>query len=259
MDKGEQKKKYEKLLHDIPKLACDIKVFKDHGRDPSNLEHILEEKQEELLQVTKTMHPHGDENGLLLVVSAPSGTGKTTICRRLLKIISTLTFSVSCTTRSPRKGERNGFDYHFISDEEFHREIASGNFIEWAENYGFLYGTSREEVKHALDRNHDFLFDVDPRGARAIKESYPNGVFVFILPPSLDTLKTRLTKRGSEKREMMKIRVDKAVDELKEVLWYDYVIFNDTIEASVDILRSIYIAEKNKVKRSRGKINALTI
>jgi guanylate kinase len=196
-----------------------------------------------------------DISGLLIVVSAPSGTGKTTICKEVLKIVPELRFSISCTTREPRKGEIDGRDYHFISREEFETRLSRGDFIEWAENHGHLYGTLKKDVDGLVQKGHDVLFDVDPRGAKELKSQYNNAVFVFILPPSIDILKERLEKRGSEKDAMMKARFERAFKEVREVVWYDYAIFNDIIDESVDVLKSIYKAEKNRRERLKNRID----
>lgn len=257
MDGNDERERYRQLLQEIPRISCDIKVLQDHGRNTFELEKSLEAKKEELSELTRKIHSVGKEQGLLLVISAPSGTGKTTLRKQLLKVVRDIHFSISYTTRTPRRGEKNGKDYHFIAEQDFKDRIDRGEFVEWAENYGNLYGTSSQEIRKCLDNNMDILLDVDPRGARAIKEQYANGVFVYILPPSIDILRKRLTGRGSEKDDMINVRLNKAMDEIKEVVWYDYVIFNETIQSSVDMLRSIYIAEKSKRKRLIEKIQNL--
>lgn len=186
---------------------------------------------------------------IYIAVSAPSGAGKTSICKEVLKMFPRLRYSVSYTTRPPRPGEVNGRDYVFVDEKTFRRMIKKEAFIEWAENYGHLYGTPRKEVENYLRRGYDIMFDVDPRGARALKERYPGGVFVFVLPPSLEVLKRRLRGRGSESPEALKRRLEKATAEIKEVFWYDYVIFNRKIEESVDRLRAVYLAEKSRRER----------
>src|SRR4030042_50047 len=130
-----------------------------------------------------------------MVVSAPSGAGKTTISRRIMRMFPDLRFSVSCTTRPPRPGEVDGKDYIFLSKAEFRERIARGEFVEWVENYGQLYGTAKKTMEAFLEQGYDLLLDIEPRGARAIREQYPRGVFIFILPPSLSELKARLAKR----------------------------------------------------------------
>ncbi|MBA4421912.1 MAG: guanylate kinase, partial [Syntrophus sp. (in: bacteria)] len=140
--------------------------------------------------------PAKRSRGLLMIMSAPSGAGKTSISREILRMFPDVRFSVSFTTRPPRTGEVDGKDYHFISEEAFRERIARGEFVEWVENYGQLYGTSKKTMDVFLERGDDLILDIEPRGARAIREHYPRGVFVFILPPSLSELKIRLLKRG---------------------------------------------------------------
>ena len=191
---------------------------------------------------------------MFLVVSAPSGTGKTSICRQVLKLCPDLRFSVSYTTRRPRPGELDGRDYHFIAADDFRQKIIRGEFAEWAENYGHYYGTSLETVRTSLDQGIDLILDLEPRGAKVLKEKYPGGVFVFILPPTLAELKARLNRRGFENQDVIEARFNKALDEIKEVFWYDYVIFNDKIKESVDQMRSIYVAEKSRRQRLQTKL-----
>ncbi len=189
-----------------------------------------------------------------MVVSAPSGAGKTTICREVLKIIPEMTYSVSYTTRPIRPGEEDGRDYHFISEAEFKNKIEAGDFVEWTEKFGFLYGTSAEAMRSVLEHGQSLLLDVDTAGAKNLKSRFPEGVFVFILPPSLEELQKRLTGRASEHDKDLKIRLEKARDEIKEVFWYDYVLINDQVETAVEQVRSIYSAEKNKRERILPKI-----
>ena len=190
-----------------------------------------------------------NDDSLIMVVSAPSGTGKTSICRSLLREFPTLKFSVSYTTREPRKGELEGRDYHFVTAAVFQEKIRAGEFAEWAENYGHLYGTSRVVIEETRRQGGDILLDVEPRGARAIKESYPEGVFVFVLPPDLEELHKRLWKRGDGDEEMRRRRFLKAEDEIKEVFWYDYVVVNDRLEEAIARVKAIYLAEKCRRER----------
>lgn len=190
-----------------------------------------------------------EPEGLYIVVSAPSGTGKTSILREVLKMCPNLLFSVSYTTRPRRDGEKDGRDYHFISEDAFKDKVARGGFAEWAENYGYLYGTSSQTMKEFLQKGSDLVLDLDLRGAKTLKKNYPGGVFVFILPPSRSELEKRLRGRGAESKQNIDKRLAKALDEIKEIMWYDYIIFNEHLETAVDTLRSIYVAEKSKRER----------
>jgi guanylate kinase len=161
---------------------------------------------------------------------------------------------VSLTTRQPRPAETDGKDYHFVTEKEFHQRIDRGDLIEWAENFGQLYGTSRETVERALRDGHDLLLDVDTRGARALKRAWPGGVFVFVIPPSIEELERRLRGRGSETEETIRRRFDNAISEIREIVWYDYIIMNDHLDAAIERLRSIYVAETCRRERMMVKI-----
>ncbi|MDD5100258.1 MAG: guanylate kinase [Syntrophales bacterium] len=193
--------------------------------------------------------------GLLMVVSAPSGAGKTSICREILRRFPNIRFSVSCTTRPPRRGEISGRDYEFISRAEFRERMDRGEFVEWVENYGHLYGTSKKTMDAFLSQGYDMILDIEPRGAKAIREHYPQGVFIFILPPSYAELKSRLSLRG-ESPPVMERRLRSSLDEIREALWYDYVIFNETLEEAVDRFRAVYIAEMSRRDRWTDRIEA---
>jgi guanylate kinase len=196
-----------------------------------------------------------EDKGLVIVISAPSGAGKSSICRRFLEACPEVEFSVSHTSRAPRPGEVNGKDYHFIPREDFQGRIEQGEFVEWVENYGHFYGTSGRAVHDVLSRGKDLLLDVEPRGAKEIKKIFVDGVFVFVLPPSREELLNRLEKRGHESQEVIKKRFAQAESELKEVLWYDYAVFNDVLETAAGQLLAIYRAEKCKTSRLQGKID----
>jgi guanylate kinase len=195
------------------------------------------------------------DKGLIIVLSAPSGTGKSSICRKVLAACPMMEFSVSYTSRAPRPTEISGKDYHFIARKDFQQRIDQGEFVEWVENYGNFYGTSVKAISDVLNQGKDLLLDIEPRGARAIKNKFPDAVFVFVLPPSLDELLKRLEKRGHESADAIKTRFAQAERELKEVLWYDYAIFNEDLESAIKQMIAIYRAEKSKISRLRGKID----
>lgn len=188
--------------------------------------------------------------GLLVVVSSPSGTGKTTLCRKLLSEYSELRFSVSCTTRKPRPGERDGVDYHFIDDDTFDRMVEANDFAEWAHVHGNRYGTTATAVREALSDGRDVLFDVDYQGGRQIKAKfYTEAVLVFLLPPSLEELARRLRNRATEAPEAIERRLKKAHEELKHYGLYDYLIVNDQLERAYDQLRAVYLAAQCEIQR----------
>jgi guanylate kinase len=192
--------------------------------------------------------------GLFIVVSAPSGTGKSSICQKLLQACPEIKFSVSYTSRPPRSNEVDGKDYHFISREEFQTRINQGEFVEWVENYGNLYGSSAKTMESFIRDGQDLLLDIEPRGAKNIKGKFRGGVYVFVLPPSRDELLKRLEGRGCETDKVIQDRFDQAESELKEISWYDYIVINKDLETAVDQLISIYKAEKCKKTRLRSEI-----
>lgn len=200
---------------------------------------------------------NGNSRGLLLVVSAPSGAGKTSICRDIMKTFPEIVYSVSYTTRPPRPGEVDGRDYRFISDEAFRAGISRGDFIEWNEVYGYLYGTSGSDIKALLEKNKDIILDLDTKGAVNLKKLFPEGIYIFISPPSLAELKKRLEKRASETTKNLKIRLKNALEEMKEAFWYDYVIFNEKLPVAVEQFKSVYLAEKCRRERLESKLKEI--
>lgn len=192
--------------------------------------------------------------GLFIVVSAPSGAGKSSLCQGLMKAFPEIKFSVSYTSRPPRPNEANGKDYHFISREEFQNRIDQGEFLEWVENYGNLYGSSKKNMEEIIGHGGDLLLDIEPRGAKKVKKELKGGVFVFVLPPSRSELLKRLKKRGNETDEVIQKRFKQAESELKEISWYDYVIFNKDLKTAINQLISIYVAEKCKISRLQNEI-----
>jgi guanylate kinase len=199
-----------------------------------------------------------DPDLILLIISSPSGAGKTTLTRRLLQEFPELRFSVSHTTREPRANEVDGQDYHFVSEEAFRAIIADKGFAEWAEVHGNLYGTSVSEIDIARAAGKiGVLFDVDYQGARQIKEKFPDAIGVFILPPSMAELRRRLDGRGSDDAQSRQRRFDKAREEIGHYPFFDYMIVNDELQRALAELRGIVLAEGCRRRRLAAKAEAL--
>ena len=189
-------------------------------------------------------------HGNLFIISAPSGTGKTTILKKTIAAMKKIVFSVSHTTRTPRAGEQEGVDYFFIDKDVFLTMEQQGLFLEWAEVHGNLYGTSRSTVQAASEQGLDIILDIDVQGARQVKEKLKDkGVFIFITPPSLEELARRLSGRSTEAEAIIATRLANAKEEMKSIDDYDYVIVNDRVEQAVEILKSIIIAERSRTRR----------
>ena len=181
--------------------------------------------------------------GFPVILSAPSGAGKTSIRQRLLQLRPDVGYSTSCTTRAPRTGEVEGRDYHFLTPGEFTKARDGGEFAEWAVVHGCLYGTKRSEVERILTAGQHVLMDIDVQGARQFAAAYPDSVLVFILPPSGEVLLSRLSARGSEDKERLLTRLENALTEMRDVDRYHYVVVNDTLALAVDRVSSIIDAE----------------
>ena len=195
-----------------------------------------------------------NRKGLLLVVSGPSGAGKGTICKALLNKNDQIKLSVSATTRKPRNGEVHGVNYFFIEKEEFTKMIENGEFLEYAQIYDNFYGTPKAAIIECLEKGQDVILEIEMQGAKQIKEVYPEGVFIFVLPPSLEELKSRIVGRGTETQEEIEKRFSCAFEEINQIVNYDYFIVNEDIEKSVSDVEAIICAEKNKVTRYKNNI-----
>jgi guanylate kinase len=192
------------------------------------------------------------KKGILYVVSAPSGAGKTTIVRKVISQLPTVSLSISCTTRAPRPSEEEGVDYFFITREEFSAMEQGGRFIEWAQVYGDLYGTPRANLEK-LRHGEDLVLEIDTEGARKIREVFSDAVLIFILPPSLEVLKGRLQSRGGDAEEAIAARLHNAQKELDQMACYDYIVVNEEIEEATSEVASIIIAERCKAARVLAK------
>lgn len=200
-------------------------------------------------------HPIRERRGLLIVLSSPSGAGKSTISRMLLEADSEVTMSVSATTRPRRPAEKNGVDYHFVDDSEFDRMVEAGEFVEWAHVFGHRYGTPKAPVKQALRRGRDILFDIDWQGARQLEPDFGEHlVTIFLLPPSMAELEKRLRARNQDSEEVIADRMRRAADEIDHWAEYEYVLVNRNMDACLEQVRSIVNAERSKKARQTGLV-----
>ena len=191
--------------------------------------------------------------GLLFVVSAPSGTGKTTVVERLVHVLPDLALSRSYTSRAARPGETDGMDYNFVSRARFEEMLAADAFLEWADVFGNLYGTCAMDAKRDLSQGRDLVLVIDVQGARQVRQRCRDTVGVFVMPPSFAVLEQRLRGRSKDTEEAMQRRLETARAEVAAFSEYDYVIVNDALEACVDRLRSIVIAERTRLRSARGE------
>lgn len=187
--------------------------------------------------------------GQLFVISAPSGTGKSTLLREIRELMPMLGYSVSHTTRKPRAGERDGREYYFVSRSTFKRMADEGSFVEWAEVYGDYYGTSFAALRGTSDAGLDVLLDLDIQGARAIKEHFTSSVLIFLVPPSLDVLEARLRNRGTDEEEVIELRLRKAREEIAQFESYDHVVVNDELERAVTEVEAVILSEQSRTTR----------
>jgi len=196
--------------------------------------------------------------GLLFVVSGPSGAGKGTLCQALLERCPNLRFSVSVTTRPRRAGEVDGVHYFFLAEERFLEGVAQGRFLEWAWVYGNRYGTPVAEVENHRDAGVDVLLDLDIQGARQVKLKMPDAVLVFILPPSLEILGERITRRGTETEQDRRLRLEAAIDVIRAACQFDYVIINGEVEEAARRLEAVVMAERCRTERQAEVLRGFT-
>jgi len=188
--------------------------------------------------------------GIIFFISAPSGTGKTTLVKEVMDQLPSLQFSVSCTTRLPRPNEKDGEDYHFVSHSVFQKMLERNEFLEWAEVLGNHYGTPRPDLKKLESDGIDLILDIDTQGAKKAIKEIDLPILIYLLPPSLKVLRERLNDRGVDSLEMIKFRLSNAERDMEEAHWYHYVIVNDRIEDAIEKLKSIIIAERCRRSKS---------
>lgn len=191
-------------------------------------------------------------DGILFVVSAPSGAGKTTLCKGITESLENLTHSISYTTRKPRPGETDGRDYYFVTADRFRDMVQAGDFAEYAEVHANLYGTSKRVLADMIREGVDVILDIDTQGARQIKSHFTTAVFVFIMPPSMAILEERLRNRKSDREDEIRKRMRRAVDEIRDYGLYDYIVVNRDFERALSELRSIVVAERCRTKLLRN-------
>jgi guanylate kinase len=193
--------------------------------------------------------PSQVRRGILFIISAPSGTGKTTLCKQIAAMVPGLWHSVSYTTRRPRPGEVDGREYFFADETTFRHMIDRNEFVEWAHVYGHLYGTPRKALSDKMEQGIDVLLEIDVQGARTVKKKFEDAVYIFILPPSFDALRTRLQTRAGDSPEEIQRRLQKAKEEVWSYREYYYIVRNDDLKQSLKELESIFLAERIKTKR----------
>lgn len=193
--------------------------------------------------------------GILIVLSGPSGVGKGTVCRAFMKNNNDVKLSISCTTRSPREGEVDGVNYFFTEKQKFLTMIDENEFLEYANVYGNYYGTPRSFVEKTLNEGQDVILEIDTQGALKVKEQFKDGIFIFLMPPSLEELKNRIIGRGSETDETLSTRFGSAASEIKLAEMYNYAVLNDSIENAVEKIECIIVAEKCKINRAKDDID----
>lgn len=199
------------------------------------------------------------EKGKMVVISAPSGAGKSTVCNRLREIDSEVAVSISYTTRAPRGEEKDGVAYHFVDEEEFDRMVGEGAFLEWAVVHGKRYGSSRADTEKLLAQGKDVLFDIDVQGGQQIKRAAPEALLVFLLPPSITELVRRLKSRGTETDKQMERRLANAIEELRQGKDYDFHVMNDVLDEAVRQVDRIRKGLAPAPARQESKLESLVV
>lgn len=198
------------------------------------------------------MDQYDQHTGKLFIISGPSGAGKGTICKGLLHDSDPdrMCLSISMTTRSPREGEVDGESYYFASEEEFQKTVEADGFLEHAQVYGNCYGTPKAKVLEKLKSGIDVVLEIDIQGALNVKNAYPNGIFIFILPPSMSELRKRITGRGTDSKEAIDLRLSQTLKEISYIDKYDYVVVNGELDEAIDRVKAIVVAEHSRVSKN---------
>ena len=194
------------------------------------------------------------KKGMIIIVSAPSGAGKTSICNSLIKSDKNIVYSISTTTRQPRKGEKNGREYFFVDNKKFKDMVKKNLFVEYAKVHNYFYGTSKKMLEETLNKGKDILLDIDVQGAIKIKKQYKDAIMIFITTPTLKILKERLIKRNKDLLDVINTRVKNAKKELTYLPRYDYLVLNDKLDISIENVKSIIKAERLSIKRNKNII-----
>ncbi len=194
------------------------------------------------------------QTGDVFIISAPSGSGKTTICRKLVERLEDIELAISYTTRPRKNGERDGKDYHFINDDIFDKMVKLNEFLEYASVYGNRYGTARDAVRSIVSRGRDAILEIDVQGGRKVKEALPEAILIAVFPPDWESLERRLSARGRDSADEIGRRLEAAAREIRDLLTYEYIVVNDDLETAVARIECIIRASRQRADRARGAI-----